>query len=76
MFVILFYSIYLQILHNLFVSGPSDKKSSMQRGVIVGIAVAGFVLIAGLVLVAIYALRQKKLAKKAVERTTNPFGNS
>ena len=48
----------------------------MQRGVIVGIAVAGFVLIAGLVLVAIYALRQKKLAKKAVERTTNPFGNS
>jgi hypothetical protein len=73
---ILFYLRYLQILHNLFISGPSDKKSSTHKGVIVGIAVAGFVLIAGLVLVAIYALRQKKLAKKAVERTTNPFGNS
>lgn len=47
----------------------------MRKGVIIGIAIAGFVLIVGLVLVAIYALRQKKIAKEAVERTTNPFGN-
>ncbi|XP_044354585.1 leucine-rich repeat receptor protein kinase HPCA1-like [Triticum aestivum] len=54
---------------------PSGKKSSMRKGVIIGIAIAGFVLIVGLVLVAIYALRQKKIAKEAVERTTNPFAS-
>lgn len=47
----------------------------MSKGAIVGIAIAGFVLIVGLILVAIYALRQKRLAKEAVERTTNPFGS-
>jgi serine/threonine protein kinase len=68
------YGPYSFIASKYFTS-PSDKKSSTHKGVIVGIAVAGFVLIAGLVLVAIYALRQKKLAKKAVERTTNPFAS-
>jgi len=65
---------YSFLASKYFIS-PSDKKSSKHKGVIVGIAIAGFVLIAGLVLVAIYALRQKKLAKKAVERTTNPFAS-
>jgi Na+-translocating ferredoxin:NAD+ oxidoreductase RnfG subunit len=46
----------------------------MSKGAIIGIAIAGFVLIAGLVLAAIYALRQKRIAKEARERTTNPFG--
>lgn len=58
-----------------YFTSPSDKKSKMHIGVIVGISVAGFVLIAGLVLVAMYALRQKKLAKEAVERTSNPFAS-
>uniref|UniRef100_A0ACD5VU15 Uncharacterized protein n=1 Tax=Avena sativa TaxID=4498 RepID=A0ACD5VU15_AVESA len=65
---------YSFLASKYFIS-PSNKKSSSHKGVIVGIAVAGFVLIAGLVLVAVYALRQKKLAKKAVERTTNPFAS-
>jgi hypothetical protein len=47
----------------------------MGKGAIIGIAVAGFLLLVGLILVAMYALRQKKIAKEAVERTTNPFGN-
>ncbi|XP_073368039.1 leucine-rich repeat receptor protein kinase HPCA1-like [Aegilops tauschii subsp. strangulata] len=72
---ILFYLICLQALRNLSISVPSGKKSSMRKGVIIGIAIAGFVLIVGLVLVAIYALRQKKIAKEAVERTTNPFAS-
>ncbi|GJM92765.1 hypothetical protein PR202_ga09261 [Eleusine coracana subsp. coracana] len=54
---------------------PSSRKSSMSNGAIIGIAIAGFILIAGLVLVAIYALRQKRIAKEAVERTTNPFAS-
>ncbi|XP_044977449.1 leucine-rich repeat receptor protein kinase HPCA1-like [Hordeum vulgare subsp. vulgare] len=54
---------------------PSSKRSSMHKGAIIGIAIAGFVLIVGLVLVAIYALRQKKIAKEAVERTANPFAS-
>ncbi|KAL6616274.1 hypothetical protein ACP70R_038544 [Stipagrostis hirtigluma subsp. patula] len=54
---------------------PSSKKSSMSTGVIIGIAVGGFVLIVSLVLVAIYALRQKRIAKEAAERTTNPFAS-
>ncbi|CAO2182536.1 unnamed protein product [Urochloa humidicola] len=55
--------------------GPSNKKSSMGKGAIIGIAIAGSVLIVGLILVAIYALRQKRIAKEAVERTTNPFAS-
>lgn len=47
----------------------------MGKAAIVGIAIAGVVLVLGLIVVAIYALRQKRIAKKAVERTTNPFGN-
>jgi hypothetical protein len=47
----------------------------MSKGAIIGIAITGFILITGLVLVAIYAVRQKRIAKKAVEQTTNPFGN-
>ncbi|XP_062207240.1 leucine-rich repeat receptor protein kinase HPCA1-like [Phragmites australis] len=56
---------------------PSVIKSSktMSTGAIIGIAIAGFVLTVGLVLVAIYALRQKRIAKEAVERTTNPFAS-
>ncbi|CAL4960757.1 unnamed protein product [Urochloa decumbens] len=55
--------------------GPSNKKSSMGKGAIIGIAIAGSVLIVGLILVAIYALRQKRIAKEAVERTANPFAS-
>ncbi|RCV27865.1 hypothetical protein SETIT_5G359200v2 [Setaria italica] len=55
--------------------GPINKKSSMGKGAIIGIAIAGCVLIVGLILVAIYALRQKRIAKEAVERTTNPFAS-
>ncbi|CAL4946851.1 unnamed protein product [Urochloa decumbens] len=55
--------------------GPSNRKSSMGKGAIIGIAIAGSVLIVGLILVAIYALRQKRIAKEAVERTTNPFAS-
>ncbi|KAF8775509.1 hypothetical protein HU200_004937 [Digitaria exilis] len=55
--------------------GPSNKRSSMSKGAIVGIAIAGFVLVVGLILVAIYAVRQRKIAKEAVERTTNPFAS-
>ncbi|KAF8716822.1 hypothetical protein HU200_025919 [Digitaria exilis] len=55
--------------------GPSNKRTSMSKGAIVGIAIAGFVLIVGLILVAIYAVRQRKIAKEAVERTTNPFAS-
>ncbi|XP_066380759.1 leucine-rich repeat receptor protein kinase HPCA1-like [Miscanthus floridulus] len=54
---------------------PSDKKSSMGKAAIIGIAIAGVVLILGLIVVAIYALRQKRIAKEAVERTTNPFAS-
>ncbi|XP_062224553.1 leucine-rich repeat receptor protein kinase HPCA1-like [Phragmites australis] len=54
---------------------PSGKKSSMSTGAIIGISVACFVLIVALVLVAIYALRQKRIAKEAVEQTTNPFAS-
>ncbi|CAO1944640.1 unnamed protein product [Urochloa humidicola] len=55
--------------------GPSNKKSLMGKGAIIAIASAGSVLIVGLILVAIYALRQKRIAKEAVERTTNPFAS-
>jgi hypothetical protein len=58
-----------------FISGPSSKKSSMSKGAIIGIAIAVFVLTTGLVLVAIYALRQKRIAKEAAERSANPFGD-
>ncbi|KAF0892146.1 hypothetical protein E2562_013509 [Oryza meyeriana var. granulata] len=58
-----------------YFASPSGKKSSMGKGVIIGIVVAGFLLVVGLILVAIYALRQKKIAKEAVERTTNPFAS-
>jgi hypothetical protein len=58
-----------------YFASPSGKRSSMGKGAIIGIAVAGFLLLVGLILVAMYALRQKKIAKEAVERTTNPFGN-
>ncbi|XP_037409967.1 probable leucine-rich repeat receptor-like protein kinase At5g49770 [Triticum dicoccoides] len=68
---ILFYLICLQVLRNLSISVPSGKKSSMRKGVIIGIAIAGFVLIVGLVLVAIYALRQKKIAKEAFDTTAS-----
>ncbi|TVU36603.1 hypothetical protein EJB05_18542, partial [Eragrostis curvula] len=54
---------------------PSSKRPLMSKGAIIGIAITGFVLIVGLVLVAIYALRQKRIAKEAVERTTNPFAS-
>lgn len=47
----------------------------MGKAAIIGIAIAGVVLILGLIVVATYALRQKRIAKEAVERTTNPFGN-
>jgi uncharacterized membrane protein (DUF485 family) len=47
----------------------------MSKGAIIGIAIAVFVLTTGLVLVAIYALRQKRIAKEAAERSANPFGN-
>ena len=47
----------------------------MGKAAIIGIAIAAVVLILGLIVVAIYALRQKRIAKEAVERTTNPFGN-
>ena len=47
----------------------------MSKAAIIGIAIAAVVLILGLIAVAIYALRQKRIAKEAVERTTNPFGN-
>ncbi|CAO2171853.1 unnamed protein product [Urochloa humidicola] len=55
--------------------GPGNKKSSMGKAAIIGTAIAGSVLIVGLILVAIYALRQKRIAKEAVERTTNPFAS-
>uniref|UniRef100_A0A0E0JQ96 non-specific serine/threonine protein kinase n=1 Tax=Oryza punctata TaxID=4537 RepID=A0A0E0JQ96_ORYPU len=58
-----------------YFASPSGKKSSMGKGTIIGIAVAGLLLVVGLILVAIYALRQKKIAKEAVERTTNPFAS-
>ncbi|KAL6853555.1 hypothetical protein ACP4OV_019584 [Aristida adscensionis] len=54
---------------------PNSKKSPMSKGAIIGIAIAGFLLIMGLILLAIYALRQKRIAKEAVERTTNPFAS-
>jgi hypothetical protein len=47
----------------------------MGKAAIIGISIGGVVLILGLVAVATYALRQKRIAKEAVERTTNPFGN-
>jgi hypothetical protein len=46
----------------------------MGKGAIIGIAIAGCVLIVGFILAAMYALRQRRIAKEAVERTTNPFG--
>ncbi|PVH37888.1 hypothetical protein PAHAL_5G114000 [Panicum hallii] len=55
--------------------GPSNKKSSMGKGAIIGIAIAGCVLIAGFIMAAMYALRQRRIAKEAVERTTNPFAS-
>ncbi|PUZ54242.1 hypothetical protein GQ55_5G115200 [Panicum hallii var. hallii] len=55
--------------------GPSNKKSSMGKGAIIGIAIAGCVLIVGFILAAMYALRQRRIAKEAVERTTNPFAS-
>uniref|UniRef100_A0A0D9V740 non-specific serine/threonine protein kinase n=1 Tax=Leersia perrieri TaxID=77586 RepID=A0A0D9V740_9ORYZ len=58
-----------------YFASPSGKKSSMGKGAIIGIAAVGSLLVVGLILVAIYALRQKKIAKEAVERTTNPFAS-
>ncbi|XP_039812054.1 leucine-rich repeat receptor protein kinase HPCA1-like [Panicum virgatum] len=55
--------------------GPSNKKSSMGKGAIIGTAIAGCVLFVGFILAAMYALRQRRIAKKAVERTTNPFAS-
>jgi len=46
----------------------------MGKGAIIGTAIAGCVLFVGFILAAMYALRQRRIAKKAVERTTNPFG--
>ncbi|KAG8054986.1 hypothetical protein GUJ93_ZPchr0001g31393 [Zizania palustris] len=66
---------YSFIASTYFESMSQWKKSSMGKGAIIGIAVAGFVLIAGLIIVAIYALRQKRIAKEAVERTTNTFAS-
>lgn len=45
----------------------------MSAGVIAGIAVAGVVLIVGLIVLGIYAIRQKRRAEKAIG-LSRPFG--
>ncbi|KAM2625657.1 hypothetical protein TB1_032492 [Malus domestica] len=45
---------------------PDTHKSSMSTGVIVGISVSCLVLVVGLVVVEIYAIRQKKRAERAI----------
>ena len=45
----------------------------MSTGAIVGIVVSGVVLFVGLVLVAIYAFRQKRRAERAT-KISKPFG--
>lgn len=45
----------------------------MSTGVIAGISVACALLLIGLVVVGLYALRQRKARREA--KTTNPFGN-
>lgn len=46
----------------------------MSTGVIIGISVSSVVLVLGLVVVGIYAIRQKKRAERAIG-LSRPFGN-
>lgn len=46
----------------------------MSTGVIIGISVSCVVLVLGLVVVGIYAIRQKKRAERAIG-LSRPFGN-
>jgi len=48
--------------------------TGISKGVIVGIAIGGTVLVLGLVVLGLYAIRQKKRAEKALE-LSRPFGN-
>lgn len=48
--------------------------TTISKVVIVGIAIGGTVLVLGLVVLGIYAIRQKKRAEKALE-LSRPFGN-
>lgn len=50
------------------------KGASISTGVIAGISVGGAVLVLGLVGLAIYAIRQKKRAERAIG-LSRPFGN-
>ncbi|TQE06484.1 hypothetical protein C1H46_007983 [Malus baccata] len=52
---------------------PDTHKSSLSTGVIVGISVSCLVLVVGLVVVGIYAIRQKKRAERAIG-LSRPFG--
>ncbi|TQE06481.1 hypothetical protein C1H46_007980 [Malus baccata] len=53
---------------------PDTHKSSMSTGVIVGISVSCLVLVVGLVVVGIYAIRQKKRAERAIG-LSRPFAS-
>lgn len=53
---------------------PGGNKSSMSTGVIIGISVSCVVLVLGLVVVGIYAIRQKKRAERAIG-LSRPFAS-
>ncbi|XP_021829005.1 probable leucine-rich repeat receptor-like protein kinase At5g49770 [Prunus avium] len=53
---------------------PGGNKSSMNTGVIIGISVSCVVLVLGLVVVGIYAIRQKKRAERAIG-LSRPFAS-
>ncbi|BFG36680.1 hypothetical protein CerSpe_229550 [Prunus speciosa] len=53
---------------------PGGNKSSMSTGVIIGISVSCVVLVLGLVVVGIYAIRQKKRAERAIG-SSRPFAS-
>ncbi|KAK9928622.1 hypothetical protein M0R45_025746 [Rubus argutus] len=52
---------------------PSESKKSSNVGIIVGAAAGGSVLVLILLLVGVYAIRQKRKAKRATDKN-NPFG--
>ena len=52
---------------------PSESKKSSNVGIIVGAAAGGSVLVLILLLVGVYAIRQKRKAKRATDQN-NPFG--
>ena len=55
-------------------SVAGGKKSKFSTGAVAGIAVAGGVLVIALILVGLFALRQKRRNKELKERSTDPFG--